>query len=298
VGIDQPFSYDEVVGVTGPEYVHNLQSDGVTVSYYEELKENVALIMAQGPEPVGAVAADKAVTPDVEISVSDELEGFCEMGAMVCDIFKKLGATCKAGNRGACPQLKKKKKAKAQAGFNPQTMISVEMPFDIKAVAAITGPDYINYAVSDSLAQIPYAELKANYENMLAQEAREELLETDLVLVIDDEVAVNNNIRKILGKTGYGVDQATTKEQALAKISTKAYALILLDLKIPGVHGLELLQRINDCQPKAKVIMITGYASVETAKEAARLGAVEYLPKPFTPNEIRQATDRAFSLAA
>jgi DNA-binding response OmpR family regulator len=298
VGIDQPFSYDEVVGVTGPEYVHNLQSDGVVVSYYDELKENVALLMAETPEPVEALVADEVVTPEVEISVSAELEGFCEVGSMVCDIFKKLGATCKAGNKGACPQLKKKKKAKAKAGFDPQTMISVEMPFNIKEVAAITGSDYINYAVSDGLAQIPYAELKANYENMLAEEAKEELLDTDLILVIDDEVAVNNNIRKILGKTGYGVDQATTKEEALAKINSKAYALILLDLKIPGVHGLELLQLINDRQPKTRVIMITGYASVETAKEAARLGAIEYLPKPFTPNEIRQATDRAFKVAA
>jgi DNA-binding NtrC family response regulator len=119
-----------------------------------------------------------------------------------------------------------------------------------------------------------------------------------LVLVIDDEVAVNNNISKILGKTGYGVDQATTKAEALAKIDSKAYALILLDLRIPDVHGLELLQYIGQRQPKAKVIMITGYASIETAKEAARLGVVEYLPKPFTPDEIRGATKRAFKLAA
>jgi DNA-binding NtrC family response regulator len=123
-------------------------------------------------------------------------------------------------------------------------------------------------------------------------------VDTNLILVIDDEVAVNNNIRKILGKTGYGVDQATTKEEALEKINNKTYALILLDLKIPGVQGLELLQLISDRQPRTKVIMITGYASVETAKEAARLGAIEYLPKPFTPNEIREATDRAFRFAA
>jgi CheY-like chemotaxis protein len=177
-------------------------------------------------------------------------------------------------------------------------MISVEMPFDIQQVAEVTGSDYINYAVSDSLTQVPYAELKANYQKLLATEARQELLDTHLILVIDDEVAVNNNIRKILGKTGYGVEQATTKAEALAKIKDNTYALILLDLKIPGVQGLELLQHINDHQPNAKVIMITGYASVETAKEAARMGAVEYLPKPFTPNEIREATDRAFRLAA
>jgi ActR/RegA family two-component response regulator len=250
----------------------------------------------------GESNAHKAGASDVsvvEISASDDLEGFCETGAMVCDIFKKLGATCKAGIKtNACPQLKKKAKAKAKGGFDPNRMMGLDMPFEIMAVEAITGPDYVNYAVNDGLAQVPYAQLKANYEKVLADEAKAAALDTNLILVIDDEVAVNNNIRKILAKTGYGVDQATTKEEALEKIDQASYALILLDLKIPGVQGLELLEYISEKQPRSKVIMITGYASIETAKEAARMGAVEYLPKPFTPNEIRGATERAFKIAA
>ena len=118
------------------------------------------------------------------------------------------------------------------------------------------------------------------------------------ILVIDDEVAVNNNIRKILAKKGYYVDQALTKEEALNKIESKTYKLILLDLKIPGVKGLELLRSIRDKNAETKVIMITGYASIETAVEAARIGAVDYLPKPFTPDEIRNATEKAFAIAA
>jgi DNA-binding NtrC family response regulator len=117
-------------------------------------------------------------------------------------------------------------------------------------------------------------------------------------LVVDDEVAVNNNVRKILAKKGYQVDQAVTKEEALASIREKDYSLILLDLRMPGVKGLELLEAIVAQNPDAKVIMITGYASIETAVEAARIGAVDYLPKPFTPDEIRNATERAFQLAA
>jgi DNA-binding response OmpR family regulator len=314
VGIDQPFNYEEVRAVTGPEYLNQLRHEGIVMPTYEELKANVAKMDARAKidvdvpfdrhevEKVTGKAYTRQATrtdlPAVEITVSQPLEGFCETGAMVCDIFKKLGATCKAGNKGACPQLKKKKKAKAKGGFDPNKMISIEMPFDVKEVAAVTGSDYIDFAISDGLTQIPYAQLKAEYEKRLSDEAEQVNLETDPILVIDDEVAVNNNIRKILGKTGYGVDQATTKADALAKIDNKTYALILLDLKIPGVQGLELLQHINECQPNAKVIMITGYASLETAKEAARMGAVEYLPKPFTPNEIREATDRAFRLAA
>jgi DNA-binding NtrC family response regulator len=118
------------------------------------------------------------------------------------------------------------------------------------------------------------------------------------VLVIDDEAAVNNNIRKILAKRGFSVDQAMTKEEALRSIEDKAYRLVLLDLKIPGVKGLELLQALREKSPETLVIIITGYASIETAKESARLGAVDYIPKPFTPDEIRKVTENAVRLAA
>jgi len=71
-----------------------------------------------------------------------------------------------------------------------------------------------------------------------------------------------------------------------------------LDLKMPGVSGLELLQAVSKHQPQARVIIITGYASIDTAVESARIGAVDYLPKPFTPDELRHVTGRFVSLAA
>jgi DNA-binding response OmpR family regulator len=317
VGIDQPFNYDEVQAVTGPQYLNYLQHDGVVMPTYEELKANVARMEAQTridvDVPFDRLEVEKIAgetyarqvgrsdVPMVEITASEDLEGFCSTGAMVCDIFKKLGATCKAGTKsGACPQkkAKQKKAAAAAGGFDGRRMISVDMPFDIEEVAAVAGPDYIERILGEGVVQMPYDQLKANYLNLLAEDQARTLMETELILVIDDEVAVNNNICKILGKTGYGVDQATSKTDALAKIASKSYALILLDLKIPGVQGLELLQHIGQKQPQAKVIMITGYASIETAKEAARMGVVDYLPKPFTPDEIRGATQRAFKLAA
>ena len=94
------------------------------------------------------------------------------------------------------------------------------------------------------------------------------------------------------------MDQAVTKNDALQKIEQRAYKLILLDLRIPGVKDLELLRTIREQRPESKVIIITGYASIETAKESARIGAIDYLPKPFTPEEIRTATEKAFRLAA
>jgi CheY-like chemotaxis protein len=186
------------------------------------------------------------------------------------------------------------------------TLVSVDLPFDYEEVLAVTGPDYVRNLHHEQLVITPYEELKANVarlDEQLAQQAaapEEFPAQPDYrnILVIDDEVAVNNNIRKILVKSDYHVDQAVTKEEALQRIQRHAYKLILLDLKIPGVQGLELLKEIRDRHPETRVIIITGYASIETAVEVARLGAIDYLPKPFTPDEVRNAAESAIRLAA
>ena len=324
IGIDQPFDYEEVAAVTGPEYVQSLQNEGVAFIPYEELKKNVSRMLGKGKIDVDApfdrdeVAAQvgeaytdqlsRSDMPVIEITASESIEGFCETGNMVCDIFKKLGATCKAGTKTAkCPQLAKKKRAaKMKTVVDVKTLIAVDQPFDYDEVVAVTGPDFVAHMGYDGQVQVPYEELKQNVAGMMKEMAskKAKLYEfpkesrTKSILVIDDEVAVNNNIRKILLKKGYQVDQAVTKEEALESIASHPYKLVLLDLKIPGVKGLELLQTIRDKNPQAKIIIITGYASIETAVAAARMGAVDYLSKPFTPDEIRQATDKAFLLAA
>ena len=323
IGIDQPFDYEEVAAVSGPEYIHNLRSDGVSIPYYEDLKANLARLAERNKIDVdvpfdadevaqvtGRAYVDHATrtdVPTVEITASEPVEGFCEVGDMVCDIFKKLGATCKAGTKtAACPQLAKKKRAAAkQAVADTATLIAPDMPFNYDEVVQATGRDYVDHLVYDGTVQMPYETLKANMAKMIAAEAQEpaprQIAQAPAhpsILVVDDEVAVNNNIRKILAKKGYQVDQAVTREEAMDCIGTKSYGLVLLDLRIPGVNGLDLLKAIGEKNPDAKVIMITGYASIETAVEAARMGAVDYLPKPFTPDEIRNATERAFRLAA
>ena len=324
IGIDQPFDYEEVAAVTGPEYVQALQNEGVSFVPYEELKKNVAKMMQKRnidvdvpfdreevAQQTGEAYADQASRSDipvVEITASEPVEGFCEMGNMVCDIFKKLGATCKAGTKKAmCPKLAKKKRAaKKTKSVDMTNLIGIDQPFNYDEVAAVTGPEYIENLIYEGVVQVPYETLKQNVARMTKEMGQASTTDQEFpqesvtknILVIDDEVAVNNNIRKILLKKGYQVDQAVTKEDALESIASQAYTLILLDLKIPGVKGLELLQTIRDKNPDAKVIMITGYASIETAVEATRMGAVDYLPKPFTPDEIREATDKAFLLAA
>jgi len=325
IGIDLPFNYNEVISVTGPEYIRNLDSNGTSVPYYTELKENVARMMNRGTidadvpfdrEEVAKYTGDQYADtlgpsdmPVVEVLAREPLENFCDLGNMVCDIFKKLGVTCKAGTKtDECPKKKAKKKAAQvqEATFDGTRRIGPELPFDYDEVAAATGGQYVENMVYEGVVQIPYEQLKKNVARMLAEQSEKEadVVEfpaepvTRNILVIDDEVAVNNNVRKILVRKGYHVDQAVTKAEALERIETHTYKLVLLDLKIPGVKGLELLMAVRDKNPETKVIMITGYASIETAVEAARMGAVDYLPKPFTPTEIRNATEKALQLAA
>jgi DNA-binding response OmpR family regulator len=322
IGIDMPFDYAEVVSVTGPEYVRHLASEEVSYVPYEELKKRVAEMdagkrktidvdMPFDREEVARAAGDsyadhltRSDVPAVEITADHPLENYCEVGNMVCDIFKKLGATCKAGTKsGACPQLKKKGKSektgKVSAVGEVKSLVGVEMPFDYAEVAAATGEEYARRVGFDEVARYSYEELKAMVADRktAAPRLKAEAVANE-ILVIDDEVAVNNNIRKILAKKGYSVDQALTREEALEKITAKRYALVLLDLKIPGVKGLEMLQAIRDHQPETQVIMITGYASIETAVASARMGVIDYLPKPFTPKELRKAADQALRLAA
>ena len=329
IGIDQPFSYREVASITGPEYVQHLQQDGVAFIPYEELKKNVSRMMTKERKNIDVdmpfdreeVAEQTGIQyteqltrsdmPAVEITVTEPLENFCETGNMVCDIFKKLGATCKAGTKtGECPQKKAKKGKAAKKGkdqaFDPAKLIAIDQPFDYDEVTAMTGPAYVQNLHHEDIVIKSYEELKKEFARIAEKPAvrapvvlqMKQEPATKNILVIDDEVAVNNNIRKILAKKGYHVDQAVTRDDALEKIQTKPYKLVLLDLRIPGVRGLELLKALRDQNPEAKVIIITGYASIETAVEAARLGAIDYLAKPFTPDEIRDATAKAFRLAA
>jgi DNA-binding response OmpR family regulator len=251
----------------------------------------------------------KMLGPSDMPGVGRSMENYCSVGEMVCDIFKKLNNTCKAGIKtGECPQkrAKAKKGAKKKAGFDGKKLIGIDQPFNYEEVISVTGTEYVKNLQYDGVSFLPYEDLKENIARIMAQEKVEtsvthEVMEepaTRNILVIDDEVAVNNNIRKILVKNGYHVDQAITKSEAIEKIDERYYKLILLDLRIPGVRGLELLELIREKSPDTKVIIVTGYANIETAVETARLGAIDFLAKPFTPNEIRNATEKAFELAA
>lgn len=118
---------------------------------------------------------------------------------------------------------------------------------------------------------------------------------TEKILVVDDEENVCHSVKKILGRKGYEVSQALTVDDAVNLINNMAFDLVITDLMIPGTSGLELVQIIRDKYPELEVIMITGYASIDSAVKATKLGACAYLPKPFTPDELTEVTKRALA---
>lgn len=121
--------------------------------------------------------------------------------------------------------------------------------------------------------------------------------ETAHVLVVDDEGAIRYSVSKTLQRVGYNVNEAASGEEALDMIRNQRYDVILTDIRMPGITGVELLKRIKDLAPDAIVILMTGYASLGTAVEALRLGAHDYLIKPSSSQDIRQSVSRGVDRA-
>jgi len=113
------------------------------------------------------------------------------------------------------------------------------------------------------------------------------------ILVVDDELIVRDSIKEWLEDEGYTVDMAASGPEALDKLSTQPYHLMLTDIKMPGMDGVELLKRAHKSFPDLTVIMMTAYATVETAIEALKIGALDYLLKPFDPEIL---VDKVFQV--
>lgn len=109
------------------------------------------------------------------------------------------------------------------------------------------------------------------------------------VLVVDDEGAIRYSISKTLQRVGYQVHAAASGEEALQMMEQYTYDVVLTDIRMPGLSGVELLARIKERAPDVVVILLTGYASLETAIESLRLGAHDYLVKPSSSQDIRNS---------
>lgn len=121
--------------------------------------------------------------------------------------------------------------------------------------------------------------------------------ETAQVLVVDDEGANRYSVSKTLQRVGYIVSEAASGEEALDFVSGQEYDVVLTDIRMQGIDGVELLRRIKEESPDAIVILMTGFASLGTAVEALRLGAHDYLIKPSSSQDIRQSVLRGIERA-
>ncbi|NDY43301.1 sigma-54-dependent Fis family transcriptional regulator [Dissulfurirhabdus thermomarina] len=112
------------------------------------------------------------------------------------------------------------------------------------------------------------------------------------ILIVDDDAAIRDGSAQVLGRAGHEISEAATGREALDLLGRYAFDLILLDLKMPDINGLDLLRRIREQDPAVPVVMITAYGTMENAVEAMRLGANDFLSKPFEPEELRLVVDR------
>ncbi|MCF8107886.1 MAG: response regulator, partial [Desulfohalobiaceae bacterium] len=113
------------------------------------------------------------------------------------------------------------------------------------------------------------------------------------VLIIDDEEEIREGSHRILTRAGYPAYTAANGQEGLDILSREAMSIVLLDLKMPGIDGMDVLKLLQESYPHILVIIITGFATVETAIEAMKKGAYDFIPKPFEPDQLRLVVNRA-----
>jgi len=113
------------------------------------------------------------------------------------------------------------------------------------------------------------------------------------ILIVDDDPELRANLKAILQDEGYTTEEAASGIEAIEKASSEQFTIILLDLMMPGMDGIETLAEIRRISPKTKVIMITAFATVENAVNAIKKGASDYITKPFRIEELLAIIRRA-----
>lgn len=107
------------------------------------------------------------------------------------------------------------------------------------------------------------------------------------ILVVDDEKNIRLTMSQALAPLGYPVSTAVNGEDALKQLEEREFGLLLLDLKMPGLDGIAVLKKVIALRPDIRVVIVSAHGSIENAVEAMKLGAVDFLQKPFAPQELR-----------
>jgi DNA-binding response OmpR family regulator len=113
------------------------------------------------------------------------------------------------------------------------------------------------------------------------------------ILVVDDEQIVHESVQRILEDEGFSVDGALRVDKALELLQQGSYDLVITDLMMPDRSGMDAVRAVAQDHPDAGVVMFTGFATVDSAVESMKLGALDYLPKPFTPEELLKVVHRS-----
>jgi DNA-binding NtrC family response regulator len=106
------------------------------------------------------------------------------------------------------------------------------------------------------------------------------------ILIVDDELIMRESLAGWLERDGHAVQSAASGEEALDKIKETHFDILLVDIKMEGISGLDVLRRVKETDPDSEVVMITAYGSIPSAIEAMKDGAFDYMLKPFDPNEL------------
>jgi DNA-binding NtrC family response regulator len=112
------------------------------------------------------------------------------------------------------------------------------------------------------------------------------LEERSKILVIDDDEYILESVKEILSHAGYLVHTAKSGQEALTKLKDRVYNILLVDIVLPDIEGLDLIERLTDTLPKMRKVIITGYASLENALRALSLGANAFIMKPISPKDL------------
>ena len=115
------------------------------------------------------------------------------------------------------------------------------------------------------------------------------------ILIVDDEEVVRRSHLRSLSVTGCHAEAASDGQEALQVMERNPFDVVLLDLRMPGLDGMEVLRMLKKRWPDSEVVVITGYPTIESAKEAVRLGANNYIAKPVGPDEVIKAANDAIN---
>ena len=217
---------------------------------------------------------------DVPLLKKTAEKAYCYTGSRECRRLVLEGREC----AGECILLKKEKeraKSSTRVRRMSNDLIDVDMPFNLSEVERVTGTDYLGCLTRSDipLPALYGRDATAKYS----------------VLVVDDEPIVCHSVRKILSKQSCAVEEVFDVDAALQKMKLQKFDLVLLDLKMPKRSGMEVLKSIKSQWPELPVVMITGHGTIETAIEATRLGAFNFIPKPFTPSELAKVAVEALA---